>query len=91
MGVCKACTSPLQCASHLCVDGVCVYCRFDSQCGGGNVCKDGICTIGEKGAGTTGQLLTNRPPRNSNDGPEVVIVIATGAAAGMAFVRRRRG
>ncbi len=71
------CDGDNQCESGLC-NSVCVLCLSDNDCGTGRDCLAGRCLV---------------PPVHApvgDTGPAALIIIAGGAGAGIAWVRRRR-
>jgi cysteine-rich repeat protein len=86
----RNCASDAQCAAGMrCVNGGCevIRCSSDANCSSGT-CLNGECLVAPGGSSSKPKP---RPQQNAQTGPETVIVITAGAAAGWAWVRRRRG
>lgn len=77
-----ACASDMECASHLCQNGLCLSCLSNADCRNG-FCINGVCPASI-------QMTSGSHPPYGKTGPEVVIFMAAGGAAGWSWMRRRR-
>lgn len=73
------CQIDAQCASGRCVNNRCVACASSNDCRAGQQCVDGQCLVSPTSV-----------PSNTGTGPASLAVMAAGAAAGYAWIRRRR-
>lgn len=82
-GRCVACTADAECPTNLCRYGQCYSCRLDGDCTAGLRCLAGTCV------GTTRVSFT-KVPATTETGPEIIAIMAAGAAGGLAYMRRRK-
>ena len=76
-----ACTDHAQCPTGFCFNGICGRCTQNVQCPTG-LCSNGYCVSIDSPATT--------PATTPDTGPATVAIMSAGAAAGYAWMRRRR-